>query len=288
MRNSLHELIASVRQNVDALNLSARGLSATAKNSAAVSEVQSEAAASMAAAMEQMSVSIDHVEANAGEAHAFTKASAERSDKGSGIIQEATSEMSRIADAVLASAGTIRELEAFSIQISGLAGVIKDIAEQTNLLALNAAIEAARAGEQGRGFAVVADEVRKLAERTATSTQEINGMIVKIQDVSRRAADEMEEGVHRANEGVQLAREAGDSITEIRTGAAQVTFAVDEISGALREQAAAVRAIAVKVESVAQGSETNRMSAMQTAMSAQQMETLAGNLHALTLKFRIA
>ena len=288
MRNSLHELIASVRQNVEMLHHSAGELSASANNSAATSESQSDAAASMAAAVEQMSVSIDLVEENASEAHAVTQTSAARSDEGGRIIHEAASEMSLIAEAVHSTASTIRELEEFSTQISSSAGVIKEIADQTNLLALNAAIEAARAGEEGRGFAVVADEVRKLAERTTTSTQEINSMIVKIQDGTQRAAQAMETGVNRVNEGVQLARRAGDSVTDIREGAEQVTRAVDEISHALKEQVSAAREIAVRVESIAQGSETNSASAAQTAASAQQLEALSRQLHALTTRFRIA
>jgi len=288
MRNSLHELIASVRQNVDVLNRSASDLSASANNSATAIEQQSDAASTMAAAIEQMSVSIDVVDENAREAHTVTQTSAVRSDEGGRIIHEAASEMSRIADAVHATASTIRELEGFSTQISSSAGVIKDIADQTNLLALNAAIEAARAGEQGRGFAVVADEVRKLAERTATSTQEISSMILKIQDGTQRAAQEMEAGVSRVTEGVHLAQQAGDSITSIREGAEQATRAVDEISNALKEQSSAVREIAAKVESIAQGAEANSAAAAQTATSAQQMENLAQQLHTLATRFKIA
>jgi PAS domain S-box-containing protein len=288
MRNSLHELIASVRQNVEILNCSAKDLSRSASDSAKTSEIQSEAATSMAAAVEQMSVSIDHVEENASDARMITRNSAEKSAEGGRIVREAAEEMSRIATAVNSTANTILELEEFSSQISSIAGVIKDIAEQTNLLALNAAIEAARAGEQGRGFAVVADEVRKLAERTANSTQEISGMIDKIQNGTQRAAKEMAAGVIRVNEGVQLTRHAGDSITGIRDGAEQVNRAVDEISDALKEQSSAAREIARRVESIAQGSETNNITAAQTSASAHQLENLALQLHALTTRFRIA
>jgi len=288
MRNSLHELIAAVRQNVEALNRSAGALSQAATGSAQASEIQSEAASSMAAAVEELSVSVDMVEENAREAHAITQSSATRSDEGGRIIHEAASEMERIASAVNSTADTIRELEEFSTQISSIAGVIKEIADQTNLLALNAAIEAARAGEQGRGFAVVADEVRKLAERTGNSTQEITGMIAKIQGGTQRAAQEMDAGVSRVGDGVRLARQAGDSMSGIREGAEQVTRAVDEISFALKEQVAAAREIAQKVEQIAQGSETNSASAAQTAESARQLEHLSLQLAAFTNRFRIA
>lgn len=288
MRNSLHELIAALHQNVEALNHSAYELSQAAGKSAHSSETQSEAASSMAAAVEQMSVSVDMVEENAREAHAVTQASSTRSTEGGRIIHEAATEMERIAAAVTSTASTIRELEEYSGQISSIAGTIKDIADQTNLLALNAAIEAARAGEQGRGFAVVADEVRKLAERTAQSTTEITSMIGKIQEGTQRAAQEMENGVSRVSDGVRLAREAGDSISGIRDGAIQVTHAVDEISYALKEQATAAREIAQKVEQIAQGSEENSASAAQTSASARDLEVLSRQLRDMAARFRIA
>jgi aerotaxis receptor len=287
MRNALHELIASISQNMQALAGAATELSGSAASSAHTTEMQAEAASSMAASVEQLSVSIDQVEEHAREARNVTQESSAKSSEGGRIIHDAAEEMKRIAEAVNSTAGTIKDLEGYSDQISSIVQVIKDIADQTNLLALNAAIEAARAGEQGRGFAVVADEVRKLAERTGNSTQEIGAMIGKIQHGTQRAVQEMEAGVERVNEGVNLAHRAGDSVTGIRDSAGLVTHAVDDISLALKEQTVAARDIAQKVERIAQGSEENSAAVAQTAASAHRLEQLAAELNALASRFRI-
>jgi aerotaxis receptor len=288
MRDALSQLIAGIAENARGLARAAGELSASAAGSAGTTEAQAEAAASMAASVEQLSVSIDQVEEHAREARAVTQDSSAQSGEGGRIIHEAAGEMQRIAEAVNGTAETLQDLEGYSGQISSIVQVIKDIADQTNLLALNAAIEAARAGEQGRGFAVVADEVRKLAERTAASTQEIGAMIDKIQQGTRKAVQEMESGVRRVSEGVELANRAGDSVTGIRESSQRVTHAVDDIGLALREQTVAARDIAQKVERIAQGSEENSAAVAQTAAAAQRVEAMAAELSALAGRFRTA
>ncbi|MBI5005724.1 MAG: MCP four helix bundle domain-containing protein [Nitrosomonadales bacterium] len=288
MRNNLHELIASVRDGITDLNKTSGDVSASAQSSSRVTEMQSEAASGMAAAMEQLSVSIDQVSEHASEAHRVSQTSSEQAGEGGSIIHSAATEMENIANSVNHVAETIRSLDEYSAQISGIVNTIRDIADQTNLLALNAAIEAARAGEQGRGFAVVADEVRKLAERTATSTKEITGMIGKIQNGTKLAVEEMEIGVKRVSDGVGLARKAGDSVSSIREAAQHAAHAVDDITSAIQEQSLAARDIAQRIEKIAQGTEENSLASAQTASSAKQMAELSRQLDELATRFRIA
>ncbi|MHB1115525.1 methyl-accepting chemotaxis protein [Sideroxydans sp.] len=288
MRNNLHELIANVREGISALNITSGEVSSSAQSSSKVTEMQSEAASGMAAAMEQLSVSIDQVSEHAKEAYAVSQTSSKQATEGGSIIQNTASEMELIATAVNHVATSIRSLEGYSDQITSIVNTIREIADQTNLLALNAAIEAARAGEQGRGFAVVADEVRKLAERTATSTKEIGSMIGKIQEGTKQAAQEMEVSVKRVSGGVDLARQAGKSVSSINEAAQQAARAVDDITAAIQEQSLAARDIAERIEKIAQGTETNSMAAAQTASSAQQMTALSKQLDELAGRFRIA
>jgi methyl-accepting chemotaxis protein len=288
MRNNLHELVAELRLAITHLNTRAKELAAAAHDSSSVAAQQSEATSSMAAAVEELSVSIDQVEAHSTDARRVTQVSAENSLSSGQVIQDTAQEMSRIAEAVTRTAESIRGLESVSGNISSIVNVIREVADQTNLLALNAAIEAARAGEHGRGFAVVADEVRKLAERTASSTNEIVTMIAQIQEGSNAAGASMETSVARVNEGVRLASEAGESINLIRSSTQEVTAAVDSIGFTLKEQATATREIAGRVENISHGTEELSASARQTAAAASEIENIADNMDALAKRFRIA
>ncbi|GGP23408.1 methyl-accepting chemotaxis protein [Silvimonas iriomotensis] len=167
---------------------------------------------------------------NARHAYEISEETDAVSEQGKQVIQNAAQEMHDIASNVQSASRLIEDLGSKSSQISSIVNTIKEIADQTNLLALNAAIEAARAGEQGRGFAVVADEVRKLAERTGVSTTEIAGMTSKIQEGTRSAIQSMEACVNQANDGVNLANQAGDAIIRISEGSKQVVRVIREFS----------------------------------------------------------
>lgn len=192
----------------------------------------------------------------------------------------------KIADTVTDASGRIHALEERAKQVSTIANVIKDIAGQTNLLALNAAIEAARAGEQGRGFAVVADEVRKLAERTSSATLEIEQMISGIQHDTVGAVEAMNAALPEVQEGVALATSASESLQAIEDGARRTLERVAEVADATKEQSTASTSIAQRVEQIANMVEETTATIRGTAESAHELEGIAGNLKQLISQFK--
>jgi methyl-accepting chemotaxis protein len=287
MREGLHGMVSASQKSAQELSRSAEELTAASRQATRATEAQSEAASSMAASVEEMSVSIDQVRDHARDARGIAASAGEESRSGGQVVHSSADEMGKVSAAVNEAASTIRELETYSNEISAVINVIREVADQTNLLALNAAIEAARAGEQGRGFAVVADEVRKLAERTSESTHTIANVIDKVQAGARRAAQEIESSVTRVNEGVSLAHQAGDSIVGIQASADRVGKAVVDIGSALDEQAAATQEIARGVERIATMAEENSASVRQTSAAAERLHGLARGLEQSVARFRV-
>ncbi len=287
MQVTLRGVLASLQDEARRVAATAEQLATSSDQVAQGSQEQAEAAASMAAAIEEMTVSISHVSARAEEATSISSHSGELARQGAEVIHSAAREMQSIEASVKGSADIIAALEEQSAQITAIVNVIREIADQTNLLALNAAIEAARAGEQGRGFAVVADEVRKLAERTASSTQEIASMIERIQEGTGSAVASMETGVAQASTGVGLATQAGAAIRDINGQSDRVVEVVGDISASLREQTTASGDVARGIEHIAQMTEENSSAVRETAQAAHDLTSMAASLQAVVDRFRV-
>lgn len=284
--DAFRKLILHAQKSAQELGAASRQLSASSTQIRDSASAQSDATSSMAAAVEEMTVGVDHITDNSDQAYRISTESGRLSTHGGSLVTEVVGEIERISVAVHNSARDVETLGAESAQISEVVNVIKDIAEQTNLLALNAAIEAARAGEQGRGFAVVADEVRKLAERTAKSTTEITKMVESIQQRTVGAVAAMEASVEGVNQGVVLARQAGDAMQGIATGASEVVNMVGEITNALKEQSSAASDLARNVEKIAQMAEENSSAVAENATTADHLNTLAADLESEIKRFR--
>ncbi len=232
---------------------------------------QSEAVSASAAAVEQMAVASAHIADQTHEADRLARQAGEHAQAGESAVAVVSREIDAVAESVRESASQIEGLNARAVEISGIVQVIRDIADQTNLLALNAAIEAARAGEQGRGFAVVADEVRKLAERTAKATTEIADVIGAVRTESADAVARMEVSRQRAVDGVASVERATSVLADIRAAMTGVLARVAEIANASSEQKAASNEIAGNVEHIARMTESNGATAAEVASQATRM-----------------
>jgi methyl-accepting chemotaxis protein len=246
------------------------------------SQEQSESASRVATALEEVAVGLKHVASNARDSQRLSQRTNDLTQEGETVAQRTSEEIAAIALTVRDAELAIEGLSQRSQEISIVVQVIKDIADQTNLLALNAAIEAARAGEQGRGFAVVADEVRKLAERTSQATIRIGSMITAIQDDTQGAVSGMKSSSGRVEVGVQLAREVARALSQIREAANETLVKAREITVAMDEQNAASAEIARNVEHIATMADGNHAAAERSHASVQRLEALAADLGALT------
>ena len=278
MQSNLQKLIGEIQTNADMVTSAAKKMTIAAENVAGSSQQQSASSLEIAAAMEQSTVSINLMSDSANQAQTISGDSESLMNETSGVVSEAVNRIAKIATVVEQASQTVRTLGQESENVSKIVLVIKEVADQTNLLALNAAIEAARAGEQGRGFAVVADEVRKLAERTTQSTQEITTMISSMQSSARDAVTCIEDAVANVNEGVILTKRVGESVSRLGASSHEVKGVIIDVSSALREQNAASNEIARNVEQIAQTGERNSGAVGAVAKAATELQQLANSL----------
>ncbi|HTR67112.1 MAG TPA: HAMP domain-containing methyl-accepting chemotaxis protein [Terriglobales bacterium] len=287
MKNNLREIIQSVAGTAEHVASASEEISSSASQQSQGAETQKDQTAQVATAMQEMSSTVLQVSENSAKAADASQKAAETARHGGGIVDETLAKMRVIAGSVSATAKKVDELGKSSDQIGRIIGVIDDIADQTNLLALNAAIEAARAGEQGRGFAVVADEVRKLAERTTSATKEIATMIRTVQDETKVAVAAMEEGNRQVEEGVTTTAKAGDSLREIIHMSEQVGEMITHIATAATEQSSATEEINNNMEQIAKLVKESAEGAKQSAQACQDLSGLALDLQKIVSNFKL-
>ena len=287
MATKFSEVISSVKEAADTLAQAGQELSAGAEQMSRGSEGQAERAALVATSSEEMSQTVVEVARSANGISRSATDTAKTAREGEAIVGRAVTEVREIAATVNGSAELIQSLGERSQQIGEIVGVINDIADQTNLLALNAAIEAARAGEQGRGFAVVADEVRKLAERTAHATAEISTMIKAIQDEVGKAVGAMNDATCKVDSGVRLSNEAGQALHNIVKSVDDLQLMVQQIASAADEMSATSDQISKDIESIAQLSRESSANSEQTAGASREMTRLSANLQDIVGAFRL-
>ncbi|WP_188689339.1 methyl-accepting chemotaxis protein [Silvimonas amylolytica] len=283
----LRAMFSDIQKQSDSLTTGVEGINSVLRDLANDSQRLSDLAATNAATIEEITVSISHIADNATDADELVKNTGKLSGDSAATVQQVAHEVGRSSQEVESLANLLDTLSRRSQEISSIIQVIKEIADQTNLLALNAAIEAARAGEQGRGFAVVADEVRKLAERTGSATLEITGMIDAIRSETDAAVGSMQRTHNVVQRGVALSEEASSNIGTIRENMDGVMRKMGEIALSTKEQQQATTAMAQSAEDITARMQQTDASLQRATDSVRHLNELATFLRQLFSKFRI-
>jgi methyl-accepting chemotaxis protein len=283
----IHDLVAEVARAAREVASASTEIAASSEEMAQGMQQQTEQSTQVSSAVEEMSSTVVEVARKSTEAADTATKAGEQATEGGQVVEQTVEAMNQISSVVNESAQAIGELGKLGEQIGQIIGVINDIADQTNLLALNAAIEAARAGEHGRGFAVVADEVRKLAERTTQATEEVGRSIRAIQEGTATAVEKMKAGTTQVSEGVGRAQQAGDALSGLVSGSQQVAAMIQSIAAAAEEQSAASEQISRNVEAINAVTKQSAEGAGQAATAASQLSAKAEQLQGIVGQFRL-
>jgi methyl-accepting chemotaxis protein len=287
MTSSLRELIGGIGQGVTQIATAAEELSAATEQTSAGVTQQKLEVDQVATAMNEMASTVQEVAQNTEDASRAARQATERAVHGSSVVQHATREISQLSGEVGQLGVAMQRLTHDSDKIGSVIDVIKAVAEQTNLLALNAAIEAARAGEQGRGFAVVADEVRSLAQRTQSSTTEIEALIQALQHGTVEASNLMDASMRRTEGTVELARQAEQALLEITHSIGTIEQMSQQISAAAEEQSAVTDEINRSVISVRDVADQSATATEQSAASTLELARLGNTLQNMVARFKV-